>query len=83
MRFCHSDSEWLYGNGTPVGDSNGEFTTDDNGRFALTGLTPGITITAKEIEDPQRYVLDGMPKSMKIKSGAAQTLTFENVSEPS
>ena len=68
-------------NGTPVGESNGEFTTDDNGRFVLTGLTPGVTVTAKEIEAPDGYVLDSTPKSIKIKSGAAQTLTFYNVPE--
>ena len=68
-------------NAAPVGESNGEFVTDDNGCFVLTGLTPGVTITAKEIEAPKGYVLDGTPKSVKIKSGAAQTLTFENILE--
>ena len=65
--------------GEPVGDSNGEFTTDDNGRFVLTGLVPGDTITVKEIEAAEGYALDGTPKSVKIKSGDAQTLTFYDV----
>ena len=66
-------------NGEPIGDSNGEFTTDNNGQFVLSGLTPGATITVKEIEAAEGYVLDGTPKSIKIKSGAAQSLTFYNV----
>ena len=68
-------------NGRPVGENNGEFTTDDNGRFVLTGLTPGVTITVKEIEAPDGYVLDGTPKTVKIKSGDAQSVTFYNVPE--
>ena len=65
--------------GEPLGENNGEFTTDDNGRFVLTGLVPGDTITVKEIESAEGYALDGTPKSVKIKSGAAQSLTFYNV----
>ena len=68
-------------NGQPMGESNGEFTTDDNGRFVLTELTPGVTITVKEIEAPDGYVLDGTPKTVKIKSGEAQSVTFYNVPE--
>ncbi|MBQ6206058.1 MAG: hypothetical protein IJK52_03150, partial [Oscillospiraceae bacterium] len=65
--------------GRPVGESNGEFTTDENGRIVLANLTPGTTVTAQEIEAASGYVLDATPKSVKIKSGAAQTLTFYNV----
>ena len=65
--------------GRPVGESNGEFTTDENGRIVLANLTPGMTVTAQEIEAASGYVLDATPRSVKIKSGAAQTLTFYNV----
>ena len=64
--------------GKPLGGSDGEFTTDENGRILIDNLTPGATITAKEIEAAEGFVLDGTPKSIKIKSGAAQTLTFYN-----
>ncbi|MBP5718943.1 MAG: hypothetical protein J6X53_08230, partial [Abditibacteriota bacterium] len=65
--------------GRPLGDYNGEFTTDENGRIVLANLTPGTTVTAQEIEAASGYVLDATPKSVKIKSEAAQTLTFYNV----
>ena len=67
--------------GQPVGENNGEYLTDENGRFILTGLKPGATITVKEIRAAEGYVLDGTPKSIKMKSGAAQSVMFYNVPE--
>ena len=67
--------------GAVIGPNNGEYTTDRNGRVVLTGLTPGMTITAKEVKTASGYVLDTTPQSILIKSGAAQTLTFYNTAE--
>ena len=64
--------------GAALGNSTGEFTTDRNGRIVLNGLTPGITVTAKEIRAAEGYVLDSMPQSITIKEGEAQVLTFYN-----
>ncbi|MBQ9346865.1 MAG: hypothetical protein IJT94_05910 [Oscillibacter sp.] len=68
-------------NGKPVGVNNGEYLTDENGQIVLENLTPGATITAKEIRAAEGYVLDGTPKSITIKSGATQGLFFYNVPE--
>jgi len=65
-------------NGAPIGVTEGKFTTDANGRIVIDGLTPGMSVTAREIKAPDAYVLDGTPKSVKIKEGASQTLTFRN-----
>ena len=64
--------------GSVIGPNNGEFVTDRNGRVTITGLTPGMTVTARETKQADGYVLDGMPQSIEIKSGAAQTMTFYN-----
>jgi uncharacterized surface anchored protein len=64
--------------GAVVGNSNGEFITDENGRIVLEGLEPGTTVTAKEIKTVEGYVLDTTPKSIKIKAGEVQTLRFYN-----
>ena len=64
--------------GAVVGNSNGEFITDENGRIVLNDLTPGTTVTAREVKALEGYVLDGQPKSILIKSGEVQTLRFYN-----
>ena len=67
--------------GAVVGNSNGEFITDENGRIVLNGLTPGTTVTAREVKALEGYVLDGQPKSILIKSGEVQTLRFYNAKQ--
>ena len=64
----------------PLGPNKGEYVTDRNGQILLTGLTPGTTVTAKEIRVPsEEYVLDGTPQSILIKEGTeGQQLTFYN-----
>jgi len=65
--------------GAVVGNSNGEFITDENGRIVISNLEPGMTITAKEIKVPGGVVLDSTPKSIEIKGGeGGQTLRFVN-----
>ena len=76
VTFLITDSK-----GEVVGSSNGEFQTDRNGRIVLTGLTPGMTITAKEVRTVEGYVLDTTPQSILVKEGEAQTLTFFNAPE--
>ncbi len=73
VEFLITDSS-----GATVGPNNGIYRTDQYGRIALSDLTPGTVITAKETKTVDGYVLDGTPQSMEIKSGEVQTLTFYN-----
>ena len=73
VKFLVTDSS-----GAVVGASNGEYLTDENGRIVISGLVPGVTITAKETKTVSGYVLNDTPQSILIKQGEAQTLTFYN-----
>ena len=73
MTFLVTDSS-----GAVVGPSNGEYITDENGRIVIDGLTPGVTVTAREVKALEGYVLDTSPKSIIIKAGEVQTLRFYN-----
>ena len=64
--------------GMVLGTNNGAFTTDRNGRIVITGLEPGVTVTAKEIKAAPGYVLDSTPQSIRINPGEAQSMTFYN-----
>ena len=65
--------------GTVVGNSNGEFITDENGRVVINDLIPGTTVTVREVKTVDGFVLDSSPKSILIKAGEVQTLRFYNV----
>ena len=69
------------GSGAVVGRSNGEFITDENGRVVIHDLIPGTTVTAREVKAVDGFVLDSSPKSILIKAGEVQTLTFYNTPE--
>ena len=69
------------GAGTVIGPNNGVYTTGEDGRAVITGLTPGTTITARETQTAEGFVLDGSPQSILIKEGEVQTLTFWNARE--
>ena len=67
------------GSGAPVGPGDGTFYTNAAGEIVIEGLEPGETITAREIKTVDGFVLDGTPKSVKIKAGqGAPELTFWN-----
>ena len=69
------------GAGTVIGPNNGVYTTGEDGRAVITGLTPGTTITARETRTAEGFVLDGSPQSILIQEGQVQTLTFWNARE--
>ena len=69
------------GAGTVIGPNNGVYTTGEDGRAVIAGLTPGTTITARETRTVDGFVLDGSPQSILIKEGEVQTLTFWNARE--
>lgn len=64
--------------GGAVGNTNGEYMTDANGRIEIKNLEPGLVVTAKELRAADGYVLDTTPKSIEIKSGDTQELSFYN-----
>ena len=64
--------------GAVIGNSNGEFVTDEAGRIVLEGLEPGTTVTAREIKTVEGYELDGQPKSILVREGTVQYLRFYN-----
>ena len=59
------------GAGMPVGSANGEHVTDENGRIVLTGLTPGMTLVAKEIRTAKGYVLNGTAQTLIVGKDAS------------
>lgn len=65
--------------GAVVGNSNGEFITDENGRVVIHDLESGTTVTVREVKTVDGFVLDSSPKSILIKAGEVQTLRFYNV----
>ncbi len=67
------------GSGTPVGPGDGTYYTNSAGEIVIEGLEPGTTVTAREISTVEGFVLDGEPKTIKIKAGAqAPELIFWN-----
>jgi len=66
--------------GAVVGPNNGEYMSDAAGEVHITGLTPGTTVTAREIKTVDGFVLDGTPQTILIKdaSDGVQSLTFWN-----
>ena len=76
VEFLVTDSS-----GAVVGPNNGVYTTGEDGRVVISGLTPGTTITARETRTVDGFVLDGSPQSILVKEGEVQTLTFWNSRE--
>ena len=67
------------GSGAPVGGGDGVFYTDKTGQIAINGLEPSMTVNVQEIKTVEGYVLDGTPKSVKIKaSEKSPELVFWN-----
>ncbi len=67
------------GDGAAVGSGDGTFYTNSAGEIVIEGLEPGTTVTAREIATVEGFVLDGEPKTVKIKAGAqAPELIFWN-----
>ena len=63
--------------GTAVGNSNGEFRTDENGYISISDLEPGSYVV-QEIKAKDGYVLDNTPKTIQIKDYQTYTLEFFN-----
>ena len=75
-----SDVEFLVtdSDGSVIGTANGRYVTDSAGTIRIDGLTPGMTVIAKEVRAKDGYILDDTPQSNKIKRNAVMTLEFRN-----
>ena len=75
-----SDVQFLVtrSDGTVIGNSNGQYTTDSAGTILINDLEPDMTVIVKELRQKTGYVLDDTPQSIKIKSGETMTLEFRN-----
>ena len=73
VEFIVTDSD-----GSVIGTANGKYVTDSAGTIRIDGLTPGMTVIAKEARAKDGYILDDTPQSIKIKRNAVMTLEFRN-----
>lgn len=75
-----SDVEFLVtdSDGSVIGTANGRYVTDSAGTIRIDGLTPGMTVIAREARAKDGYILDDTPQSIKIKRNAVMTLEFRN-----
>ena len=75
-----SDVEFLVtdSDGSVIGTANGKYVTDSAGTIRIDGLTPGMTVIAKEMRAKDGYILDDTPQSIKIKRNSVMTLEFRN-----
>ena len=73
VEFFITDSD-----GSVIGNANGKYVTDSAGTIRIGGLTPGMTVIAREVRAKDGYILDDTPQSIKIKRNAAMTLEFRN-----
>ena len=65
-----------------ISKANGEIVkdraeTDENGVITLTGL-PDCTLIVTEIEAPDGYILQDMPKTIEVKAGGNYEMIFTN-----
>ena len=73
VEFFITDSD-----GSVIGTANGKYVTDSAGTIRIDGLTPGMTVIAREVRAKDGYILDDTPQSIKIKRNAVMTLEFRN-----
>ena len=64
--------------GSVIGTANGRYVTDSAGTIRIDGLTPGMTVIAREVRAKDGYILDDTPQSIKIKRNSVMTLEFRN-----
>ena len=73
VEFFITDSD-----GSVIGNANGKYVTDSAGTIRIDGLTPGMTVIAKEVRAKDGYILDDTPQSIKIKRNSVMTVEFRN-----
>ena len=73
VEFFITDSD-----GSVIGNANGKYVTDSAGTIRIDGLTPSMTVIAREVRAKDGYILDDTPQSIKIKRNSVMTLEFRN-----
>ena len=72
-RFRVTDSS-----GAVVGNSNGEYTTDENGEALVPNVKPGSYVIT-EVEAPAHYAIDTTPQTVKVGvDGGVYKVSFKN-----
>ena len=63
-----SDVEFLVtdSDGSVIGTANGKYVTDSAGTIRIDGLTPGMTVIAREVRAKDGYILDDTPQSISL-----------------
>ena len=72
-QFLVRDSE-----GKNVGPNNRLYTTGTDGTVTVSGLEPNATIVVSEQKAPAGYIKNETPKNIVVRSGAANSLIFDN-----
>ncbi|RKI65345.1 hypothetical protein D7V91_14440 [bacterium 1xD42-67] len=60
------------------GRNIGRYTTGADGTVTVSGLTPNGTYVVSETKAPTGYIKDETPKNIVVRSGVANTLTFDD-----
>ncbi len=60
------------------GRNIGRYVTGPDGTVTVSGLSPNATYVVSETKAPIGYVLDETPKNIVVRSGAANTLIFDD-----
>ena len=71
--FTVRDSE-----GRAIGPNNGRYITGTDGTVTVSGLAPNATIVVSESKAPTGYIKDETPKNIVVRTGVANSLTFDN-----
>ena len=71
--FYVRDSE-----GKAIGSNNGLYTSGIDGTVTVSGLQPNATIVVSESKAPTGYILNETPKTIVVRSGAANSLIFDD-----
>ena len=67
-----------YSNGTYIGTDNGRFITGADGTVTVSGLKPNATVVVTETKAPTGYLISDTAKSVVVRSGVANSLTFDD-----
>ncbi len=76
--LCGAEFHVKYSDGTVVGPNNGRYTTGSDGTVTVSGLKPNATLIVTEEKAPAGYLRDSEAKTIVVRSGAANSLTFDN-----
>ena len=68
-----------YSDGAYIGTDNGRFVTGTDGSVTVSGLKPDATVIVTETKAPNGYLVDETSKTIVVRSGAANSVTFDDL----